>query len=232
MFLDYSKRSIFAIMALGAVLCGVGTPTMTFAFVGIQEDPTACERGISLSGPQTGLIVDTIPWDIVPEFTPVPENLKALSPLCAFVQSGKTRVIFYTEHEPTSYRPRVYQWVASAREWRAIETIMDRTTNTVSASLDSQRGVIGVFVDRRDAYEGVASWYRHKRYPSGAATNIYPIGTKLRVTNLDTNKSTIVTITSTWTNTNKQRIIDLVSTAFEEIGNLRAGLIPVRIERI
>lgn len=217
---------------LTSALGGVGAPNTALAFVGIQEDPTACERGISLSGSQTGLIVDTIPWDIASEFTPVHENLKALSPLCAFVQSGKAKVNFSYGHEPTSYRPRVYQWVASAREWRPVETTMDRTTNAVSASLDSQRSVIGVFVDRRDAYEGIASWYRHKRYPSGAATNIYPIGTKLRVTNLDTKKSTTVTITSTWTNTNKQRIIDLVSTAFEKIGNLRAGLIPVRIERI
>lgn len=219
-------------MLVAGVLASIGSPNVAHAFVGIHEDPTACENGISLAGSKKGLITDTIPWNIVQEFTPIPENLKALSSICAFALTTNSVINFSYEHEPTLYRPRVYNWVAGTRQWRPVETTMDRTTSTVSATLDSQRGVIGVFIDQRDAYEGIASWYRHKRYPTGAATNIYPIGTKLRVTNLDTNASTTVTITSTWTNKKNERIIDLVSAAFEKIGNLRAGLIPVRIERI
>lgn len=219
-------------MGTVAIIGAFLIPQTATATAGIQEQPTACEQGISFSGSKNTIIVDTIPWDIAAEFMPIPKNLQALSPICAFAQTGNTAINFLYEHEPTSYRPRVYQWDANKQKWQPIETIMNRTTNTVSITLNSARGIIGVFVDTSDNYEGIASWYRHKRYPDGAATNIYPIGTKLRVTNVENKKSTVVTVTSTWTNKNKQRIIDIVSVAFQKIANLRAGLIPVRIERI
>lgn len=217
---------------LTACLFGMLVPLSVHALANIVEHPTGCEEGISFSASKTDSLADTIPWDVVSAFTPVPEQLKALSPICAFVRTQESAVNFSYTHEQTLYRPRVYQWNAEAWEWQSIETTMNRTTNTVSATLNGTRGVIGVFADTSDMYEGTASWYRHTRYPAGAATNIYPVGTKLRVTNTANKKSTSVTVTSTWTNNNKKRIIDLVSTAFEKIGNLRAGLIPVRIERI
>lgn len=232
MQLEYSEQNIFAIIGAVAVFGVFVFPQFAFASAGIQEYPSACEDGISFSGLRDNIIIDTIPWDIANEFMPVPENLKALSSFCAFAQSGEGTINFSYNHEQTTYRPRAYQWIASRQNWEPIKTVMNRVTNTVSVTLNTTRAIIGVFIDTRDSYEGIASWYRHKRYPTGAATNIYPIGTKLRVINTENKKSTIITVTSTWTNKNNKRIIDLVSTAFSKIGNMRAGLIPVRIEKI
>jgi len=207
-------------------------PTISFALPSIEENPLSCEQGISLLRASGASFVDTIPWDVVGVFIPIPSHLMPLSPVCAFVQDEGSESTFTFEHESTPYRPRVYRWKTSTIEWKPLETKMNRATNTVSVSLKGNKGIIGVFVDTRDAYEGIASWYRHGRYPAGAATNIYPIGTKLRVTNLDTKKSTDVTVTSTWTNIDKRRIIDLVSTAFKKIASLSQGLIPIRMERL
>lgn len=232
MKLEYSKHGIRAIIGAAVVLGAFVSPQFAFASAGIQEYPTSCEDGISFSGSLDSIIIDTIPWDIADEFMQVHKNLKALSPACAFARIGEGTINFSYEHEKTPYRPRVYQWIANKQNWEPIETVMNRATNTISAELNNARGIIGVFVSPRDSYEGIASWYHHKRYPAGAATNIYPIGTKLRVTNTENKKFTVVTVTSTWTNKNNKRIIDLVSAAFSKIGNLQTGLIPVRIEKI
>ena len=90
--------------------------------------------------------------------------------------------------------------------------------------------VIGVMTDAT-AFEGVASWYRDSSQSAGAATNLYPLGTLLRVTNTENNKQTEVKVVSTWSKGNK-RVVDLVSSAFEKLAPLGQGVIRVRVEAL
>jgi len=82
---------------------------------------------------------------------------------------------------------------------------------------------------------GEASWYAYKN-GDFAASRDFPKGTKLKVTNqktgVDQGKSVIVTINDYGPEIQTNRIIDLDKMAFQKIGNLSDGVMPVKIEVI
>ena len=95
-----------------------------------------------------------------------------------------------------------------------------------------------------DTDEGIAAYYSNvfqgrttasgDRYDKNALTaahNTYPFGTRLKVTNLENDKSVIVVINDRGPTT-KGRIIDLSRRAAEELGFIRAGLTRVKLEVI
>ena len=95
-----------------------------------------------------------------------------------------------------------------------------------------------------DTEEGIAAYYSNvfhgrttasgDRYDKNALTaahNTYPFGTRLRVTNLENDKSVIVRINDRGPTT-KGRIIDVSRRAAEELGFIRAGVTRVKLEVI
>ena len=101
---------------------------------------------------------------------------------------------------------------------------------------------------------GTASWYSRKecctrRNPNALMANgrplndnaltcaswDYPFGTRLRITNIDNNKSAVVTVTDRGPAKRlykKGRIIDLSKAAFRAIGNLNKGLIRIKVVKL
>lgn len=90
---------------------------------------------------------------------------------------------------------------------------------------------------------GVASYYhnkfigrktangeRFKQTKFTAACNHYPLGTKLRVTNLSNKKSIIVRINDRMGT--KRRIIDLTTKGAKELGYYKKGLTKIKIELV
>lgn len=76
---------------------------------------------------------------------------------------------------------------------------------------------------------GVATWYT-KRYNHVAAHNGLPRGTRVRVVNTATGKSTVVTVVGGGLYTDA--VIDLSYDAFSDIGNPGAGRLAVRLEKV
>jgi len=85
---------------------------------------------------------------------------------------------------------------------------------------------------------GIASWYKDRRTASGerfdshamaAAHKHLPFGSKVRVTDLKTDKSVIVRINDRGPY-KKGRIIDLTYTAASQLGICQRGLAKVRVE--
>lgn len=181
-------------------------------------------------------VLRQIPGILVDAFLPSPNHHVRVSKVCEFAFNSETpynlnhaaRVIF--TYVDSDYRVRVFYWRNGKKEWKALPSEMNRLTHTVSALVPFDTAIVSAFADEMPSYDGTVSWYRHKQYPFGSATNLYPTGTMLTVTNLDNDKSVDVTVTSTWTNTDERRILDLVSTAFEKIADLRTGLIKARIQ--
>lgn len=177
-----------------------------------------------------GLLVDS--------FMPIHSHLSRLSKVCEIGTVDETKytkdktITVSFQHSLTDFRPRVYSWNEKHGAWEAHESTMNRASHTVNAEIPRIPQFIAVFADTRQEYSGIASWYSHKRYPLGSATNLFPIGTKLQVMNTKNNKNVFVSVTSTWTNKDRTRVIDLVKTAFEKIANPKTGLIPVTIKRI
>ena len=92
---------------------------------------------------------------------------------------------------------------------------------------------------------GKASYYgaQHhgKRTASGqvfdmngltAASNIHPLGTKLRVTNVKNNKSVVVKINDRGGFSKYGRLLDMSKGAFSQIASVKQGIIMVLIEVI
>ncbi len=225
---------IFLFMPIG-VFGASSSVSVTIAQPSTLSD---CVQALDKSGPQVLAYAKTIDSLLQQSFFPYDKDVVALSPACNFSfpiegETGffKKKVIIFS-YTKTPYRPRIYEWSNEKKEWHALPSVMNRTTRTVSIDVEKNSVVLAAFADGKDSYEGTASWYAHKRYPEGSATNLFPIGTKLKVINTSNNKSTAVTVTSTWTNNDEKRIIDLVSTAFKKIAKLGEGLIKVKIERI
>jgi rare lipoprotein A len=90
--------------------------------------------------------------------------------------------------------------------------------------------------------QGVASWYgyphhgrltasgrRFDMYGLTAAHRTLPLGTRLRVTNLNNGRSVIVTVTDRGPFV-KQRVLDLSYAAARAIGMIGPGTAPVQLE--
>ncbi len=185
------------------------------------------------------LVLD-VAEDVLSVVYPVPAAQRAIGPVCEIVfadfleytDSKKTGFTVRFPNISTVYRPRVYFFDESASQWKKTATILHRAEKYVDADIPSRHAIVAVFVDPRDTYEGIASWYRHTKTPQGSATHLFPLGTMLKVTNLDSGKSTTVRVTSTWTQKNPKRIIDIERTAFKKIASLGKGLVNIRLERI
>lgn len=134
--------------------------------------------------------------------------------------------LLYTSNSSPKF---LYAYDAIQKKWTDITKAVD-TGQRFSSKLSDAYGIIAVVGDQ-GIYSGRATWYRDKNKPLGAATNLFPIGTKVKVTNLDNGKTIEVEIVSTWRG-RKGYVIDLVSTAFKKIAPLGRGSTRVKIEKI
>ena len=95
----------------------------------------------------------------------------------------------------------------------------------------SQRTGIASFY--HDKYEGrtTANGQTFRQLAMTCASNVYKMGTKLRVTNKESGKSVEVVVNDTGA-FQMPRIVDLSKAAFSQITSLRRGLVPVLVEVI
>ena len=81
---------------------------------------------------------------------------------------------------------------------------------------------------------GIATYYFHPRYPTSmiAAHKYLPMGTVVRVHDLDNGRSVVVTIRDRGPFAAPNRIIDLSTVAAASLGITSVGIAHVRVERI
>ncbi len=95
-------------------------------------------------------------------------------------------------------------------------------------SNETVNGIATVY-SRRFAGRKTASGERYSPDALTAAHNTLPLGTRVKVTGVQSRRSVVVVITDRGPNT-AGRIIDLSSTAAREIGMVRSGLREVSLE--
>lgn len=127
----------------------------------------------------------------------------------------------------TFYRKKIYYWDSIHSNWRALPSSADYGNHYIRAVTPLPFSRLAVFEDRSEL-EGTASWYASTKYKYGAATNNYPLGTTLRVRNVDTNASVNVEVVSTGP-FGAGRVIDLTKTAFAAIAPTWTGLARVQV---
>lgn len=171
-----------------------------------------------------------------PERYPIGER-KLLSQLYRYdVEASSSTVLqkelrlmlAYAAEGATSQKVMKYWNVREAR-WKRLYTRDDASVLQAYARLKRTHAVIAVFERTQQAtagvIEGVASWYRWH----GAASNDFPIGSRIRVTNVQTGAfvdSTVVTLGPFVPG----RIVDLPDGDFSHIAPLSAGVVAVTVQ--
>lgn len=158
-----------------------------------------------------------------PEFTTNNHGL-------VFQKSFDLVLKYQTENNSTKH---VYIYNHQLGKWsKIINTGINEEKQTIRIKLKMPYAQIAILEEK--PLFGIASWFPTNltpRDPWGCASNEYDLGTKVRVTNLENNKSFITTIISRGPYV-EGRIIDLTGQAFSQIANVRQGLIEVKVEKI
>ncbi|MCK5460076.1 hypothetical protein KAI52_03100, partial [Candidatus Parcubacteria bacterium] len=125
----------------------------------------------------------------------------------------------------------IYYWDSGKKNWVKIPSNDMTGRKKVRANLHLPYARLAVFEDKNAMEIGKASWYRWKDCDCAASPD-YPKGTRLKVTNLDNNKTVVVTVNDYGPVRAifPDRAIDLDKTAFAKIANLSAGICNVRVE--
>lgn len=132
----------------------------------------------------------------------------------------------------------IYLYNQDLNTWEIIAGYNDVEEKFISAKLQGQSKsiILAVFADVQ-TQDGIASYYNQSRYKyfnykngNFAASRDYPKGTKLKVTRLKTGKSIIVTVNDYGPELKTNRVIDLDTYAFKQLGSLGSGLIYVKVE--
>lgn len=151
-----------------------------------------------------------------------PENLNLSKPVPVeikfFSGNDELKNIYY-------YNPAEKKWYLSPSTTRYEDGVVRTLTY-------NQEYILAVVADPAIKERGEASWFSSSltpRNPYGAANNDYPLGTIVRVTNLENGKFFDTKIISRGPYVDF-RIIDLASNAFKKIANLSEGVIDVKIE--
>ena len=128
----------------------------------------------------------------------------------------------------------IARWDETRGRWLVLPTTQRWKHQEVRTFL-KQQGTYTLLKDTRRHLRGKATWYPDRLSKDtrfAAASNEYPLRTKLKVTNVQTDESVMVTVQSVGPFV-KGRIIDLTKTAFSKIGYPRKqGVLQVAVEQV
>ena len=102
----------------------------------------------------------------------------------------------------------------------------------VSTSLWAETGVASFYGNGEKLNKHTANGEVFNPEAMTCASYAYPMGTKLKVTNLKNGKSVIVRKNDLGPNKRLNRLIDLSKGAFQEIADLKDGLIQINVEEL
>ncbi|MFH1171215.1 MAG: septal ring lytic transglycosylase RlpA family protein [bacterium] len=177
------------------------------------------EPSLPLPAPSGMTLVSGVwTFDLLTTSTSAPGPLVLSAPM--------TVVLEHTSH--TLYRKRAFYFDRNKQGWVALRSVTDRTLPIVSAQIRFPYATVAVFEDQR-AVEGMASWYRTTKH-NAATSNDFPLGSRVRITDLETKKSVEAVIRSTGPFVSG-RVTDVSLPLFQKIHPLwREGITRVRIE--
>lgn len=137
----------------------------------------------------------------------------------------------FTEGEKEAVK-KIEFWDNTLKKWRDLPSSYDYRAETVTAKTPFHFGAYRV-VKNEGVYMGEASWFKDSlisKTSMAGASNDFPIGARVVVTNLTSGKQVTVEILSTGPYV-EGRIIDLTYFAFAKIAYPKHGTATVRVER-
>lgn len=138
------------------------------------------------------------------------------------------------QNQNSQYKELFY-WDNNYQDWIKLPSINYPSKQYLTTKVPFTFLRLAIF-EKEGIEEGIASWYSYKNCLCAASRN-YPKGTNLKVTNIteesnNYGKSVIVTVNDYGPEEWTKRIIDLDKIAFQQIANLKSGIMNVIIEQI
>lgn len=251
-FIFPKKTTSFAVCLLVLLVLGVSPAVAESANCSKKLSAAALEKGYTLRCPgvaRLGLpasvdaevgVVTITATDDFSGLAALPSGTKAASALLAItavspdedahavVWQGPFPVILDVSGDD-EWAKDLYLYDPTKQIWEKIESRWDKSGRQVKAMLPTLPVQIAV-VTSSGKQEGVASWYGSRR-ADDAASNDFPMGTKLRVHNLENKKFVDVVVRSTGPFV-PGRVIDLSSKAFAKIQAKWKGVAQVMVEKL
>ncbi len=160
-----------------------------------------------------------------------PDKLRVVSRIYNFsvltVEDAKLNqalIVDFEVEEARKNEKKIFLWNQDEEIWEEMPTSIRGVRNLrVSLKLFSGRLMV---MEKETMEVGHASWYRYKNCNCAASPD-YPRGTELLVRNLDNGKEVVVTVNDYGPDRSifPERIIDLDSVAFRQLGSLRTGVL-------
>jgi len=158
------------------------------------------------------LVSDAFSYDIIgDEFNPIIVN-----------KPSNVAVRYESTNENPKY---VYNWDGAKRQWNRMPTSYDRANHYARGSTVMPYSILVVLEQPTIR----ASWYDLGGQREGAASNDFPMGTRLRVTNAANGRSVELTVKSTGPFDPRYQI-DLTKDMFAAIADIRTGAIDVSVD--
>lgn len=171
-----------------------------------------------------------------------PENLQRISDIYEYdikrlneLDFTKPLKLKINYNNKNSLTKNFYYWDNLQQNWIKLPTTNDSRDQFLTTKVFFKYLRLAIF-EEIASEDGEASWYKYKNCLC-AASRDYPKNTRLKITNIteeskNFDKSIIVKINDygpeEWTG----RIIDLDKKAYQQLGNLKGGIMNVRIEKI
>lgn len=148
---------------------------------------------------------------------------------------NKSKALFLMVKYPSlnDYKKELYYLDEREYQWKRLKTKSNPNKNLVKGIIHLPYAKIALFSNLKKREIGKASWYRYKNCACAASTE-YQRNAKLKVTNLDNNKSLVIKVNDFGPDGVKhpQRIIDLDVKAFKKIAKKGQGVIIVKVEEV
>ncbi|MEA2088519.1 MAG: RlpA-like double-psi beta-barrel domain-containing protein [Patescibacteria group bacterium] len=168
---------------------------------------------------------------------PIPSDKKIISHIFEFDISNKTAfknkkpliIEIKYDSDYVGFKS-IYYWDGNKKIWVKLPSYNMTGRKKMRANLHLPYARLAVMEDRGAMETGIASWYKWKNCDCAASPD-YPKGTRLKVTNLDNQKSVVITVNDYGPERDKfpNRVIDLDAVAFSKIANTRNGVCNVRV---
>jgi len=148
------------------------------------------------------------------------------------IYNRKKPITVEINYQENIYLKKIVFW--NGKTWQEVPSrVVDPAGRFIQAKLTLPYARLMVLADESKMSEGMASWYRYKGCLCAASPD-YPKGTKLRVTNINNNKSVVVKVNDFGPERelHPDRVIDLDVTAFKKLASKSSGLINVLVEPV
>lgn len=218
----------------------------------IRFSAEAIEKGYTVRAPEDAMMVGVWPGVlnfpvtvevkyVPPTSYPMPDNMTLVSDIWVYdvlkaditikdpIVLSKPVSFALKYNSANLYRKRIFFWNSIDERWDPLPSKMYPDEKTVRGWFVLPYAPLAVFEDT-NAVEGKSSWFRHSLADT-AASNDFPIGSRLRITSLENGNSVEVVVRSTGPFV-PGRVVDIERRAFEMLKPAWQGVGWVRVELI